>query len=506
MRSPIIRRQDPTATPTDGSTQTSEPTSQSQSPEGTTTPRTSNSPSQATSTISSAEGTTPTSSRITTSNATTTPQTPTSVPPTTTQLTTSRTNTSNPQTPTSSPGTSTSPTNQSTTPSASVITTQSEITRASSPLVTSSTSTVSTSTNTSLSTISSTTSISSNLSSSTSDTQTSSSASISSSPTDASTSPTSTAIITTSVSASDTSHSPTPTPTPTPTSSTTSARDSSTTSDSASSSTLTSVLVTTVATVNGQPTTITTIVPTLAAAPEGPSGLSVRSSKIVGGVIGGTLALLGVLLTLFYISRRRRKAAAFRDAPRLQAPRQMLDADDFDLAEPGPTPYPYGMVGARANPNASGSIFHEALPGTSTQPSHSYSRSVVSENDPLLAHHMRGGSADIDSVATSSPRESTHLRTSSTTGLLYDPNDPFGDPPPRSVGSSSSRSHPLAVTKALEARSRGSDQHVYPPSSFRGPINTEPLATSSPVLVHQDAGRIDILDSSAPPTYGNGPR
>ncbi|KAL5635793.1 hypothetical protein ACGC1H_004555 [Rhizoctonia solani] len=184
----------------------------------------------------------------------------------------------------------------------------------------------------------------------------------------------------------------------------------------------------------------------------------------------------------------------------------MLDADDFDLAEPGPTPYPYGMVGARANPNASGSIFHEALPGTSTQPSHSYSRSVVSENDPLLAHHMRGGSADIDSVATSSPRESTHLRTSSTTGLLYDPNDPFGDPPPRSVGSSSSRSHPLAVTKALEARSRGSDQHVYPPSSFRGPINTEPLATSSPVLVHQDAGRIDILDSSAPPTYGNGPR
>lgn len=213
--------------------------------------------------------------------------------------------------------------------------------------------------------------------------------------------------------------------------------------------------------------------------------------------------MLGVLIALFYISRRRRKVAAIRNAPRLQAPRQMLDADDFDLAEPGPTPYAYGMVGTRANPNASGSIFHEALPGASTQPSHSYSRSMLSENDPLLAHHMRGESADIDS--TSSPRESTHLRTSSTTGLLYDPNDPFGDPPTRSAGPSSSRSH--VVTKVLEARSRGSDQHVYPPSAFRGPINaSEPLSTSTSVLVHQDAGRIDIQDSSAPPAYGNAPR
>ncbi|CAE7198675.1 unnamed protein product [Rhizoctonia solani] len=245
----------------------------------------------------------------------------------------------------------------------------------------------------------------------------------------------------------------------------------------------------------------TTIVPTLASSPQEPSGLSARSSKIVGGVVGGTLALLGVLLALFYVSRRRRKAAAVWDAPRLQAPRQMLDADDFDLAEPGPAPYAYGMVGARANPNASGSIFHEALPGTSTHPSHSYSRSMVSENDPLLAHHMRGGSADIDSVVTSSPRESTHLRASSTTGLLYDPNDPFGDPP-RPVGSSSSRSHPPAVTKALESRSRGPDQHIYPPSAYRGPVNSsEPLSTPPSVLVHQDAGRVDILDPSAPPAF-----
>ncbi|KAG8715903.1 hypothetical protein FRC11_013405 [Ceratobasidium sp. 423] len=378
----------------------------------------------------------------------------------------------------------------------------------------------STPTSTSLSNISSTVSVTSNPSSSASETQTSSPTSISSL-VDPSTSPTSTPIITTSISGSDTSDSPTPTrtptPTPTPTSSTTPVRESRS-SDSASS-TLTSVLITTVATVNGQPTTascislclfilrtlqikfqLTTVVPTLASSPPGPSGLSARSSKIVGGVVGGTLALLGVLLALFYISRRRRKAAAVRDAPRLQAPRQMLDADDFDLAEPGPAPYAYGMVGAYVNPNASGSIFHEVLPGTSTQPSHSYSRSVVSENDPLLVHHMRGGSADVDSVATSSPRESTHFRASSTTGLLYDPNDPFGDHPPRSVGPSSSRSHPLAVAKALEARSRGSDQHVYPPSAYRGPTEpSDPSSTSSPVLVHQDAGRVDPPDSSAPP-------
>ncbi|CCO28801.1 hypothetical protein BN14_02799 [Rhizoctonia solani AG-1 IB] len=82
---------------------------------------------------------------------------------------------------------------------------------------------------------------------------------------------------------------------------------------------------------------------------------------------------------------------------------------------------------------------------------------------------MRGGSADIDSVATSSPRESTHIRASSTTGLLYDPSDPFGDHPSQSTGSTSSRSHPVAATKALEARYRGPDQHVYPPSAYRGP-------------------------------------
>ncbi|CUA75107.1 hypothetical protein RSOLAG22IIIB_01749 [Rhizoctonia solani] len=466
MWSPIIRRQDLTTTPVGGTTQRPESTIQSQNSEGATTPRTSNSPSQA---ISSTEGTTPTSNRTTptTTNApTTTQQTSTSVPPTTTRSATSSTETSQLQTSTSSPNTSTSPASRSTTPSTSITATQ------------------------------------------TSDTQTSLSTSISSSPTDLSTSATSTAVIATSTSNSDTSLSPTPTPTPTPTpartSSTTPDRESSTTSDAASS-TLTSVLITTVATVNGQPTTLTTIVPTLASAPQGPSGLSTRSSKIVGGVVGGTLALLGVLLTLFYISRRRRKVAAIRDAPRLQAPRQMLDADDFDLAEPGPTPYAYGMVGGRANPNASGSIFHEALPGTSTQPSHSYSRSVVSENDPLLAHHMRGESADIDSAPTSSPRQSTHFRASSTTGLLYDPNDPFGDPP-QSAGQSS-RPHPLAVTKALEARPRGSEQHVYPPSAFRGPAYTsEPLSTSSSVLVHQDAGRIDVQDLSTPPAYGNAPR
>jgi hypothetical protein len=250
-----------------------------------------------------------------------------------------------------------------------------------------------------------------------------------------------------------------------------------------------------------------TVVPTLASLPEGTSGLSARSSKIVGGVVGGTLALLGVLLALFYISRRRRKVAAVRDAPRLQAPRQMLDNDDFDLAEPGPAPYAYGMVGARANPNPSGSIFHEALPGENTQPSHSYSRSLVSENDPLLAHHMRGGSADIDSVATSSPRESTHIRASSTTGLLYDPSDPFGDHPSQSTGSTSSRSHPVAATKALEARYRGPDQHVYPPSAYRGPVNpSSPLPSSSPVVVHRDAGPVNILDTAVPPAYGNAPR
>jgi hypothetical protein len=235
--------------------------------------------------------------------------------------------------------------------------------------------------------------------------------------------------------------------------------------------------------------------------------LTARTSKIVGGVVGGTLALLGVLLVLFYISRRRRKVAAAMSAPRLQAPRQMLDTEDFDLTEPGPAPYAYGMVGTRANPNASGSIFHEVLPGTSADPSsHSYSRSVVSENDPLLAHHMRGGSADIDTITTSSPRESTHFRASSTTGLLYDPNDPFGEQP-HSVGSASSRPHPLAVAKALEARSRVSDQHVYPPSSYHGPNRpaSQAFSTSSGVVVHQDAGRIDVPDVPAP-EYGNAAR
>ncbi|KAH7340648.1 hypothetical protein B0J17DRAFT_652268 [Rhizoctonia solani] len=506
MRGSIVRRQDPTTTSVGGTTQNSTPTSEAQSPEETTTPRTSNSPSQTTPTLSSTEDSIPTSTRTTpttTNEPTSTRQTSTSTP--TTQSATSRTETSEPQTSTSSPGTSTSPISQSATPSVSVTATQSEITSTSFPSITSSTSPIVSSTPRSISL-----STTSNTSTLASDTQTSSPTSISSSTPDPSTSPTSSPAISTSVSGSDTSNAsstPTPAPSPTPASSTTPVRESSTASDSASSSTLTSVLITTVTTVNGQLTTLTTIVPTLATSPQESSGISARSSKIVGGVVGGTLALLGVLLALFYVSRRRRKVAAVRDAPRLQAPRQMLDADDFDLAEPGPTPYAYGMVGARANPNASGSIFHEALPGTSSQPSHSYSRSVVSENDPLLAHHMRGGSADIDSVTTSSPRESTHFRASSTTGLLYDPNDPFGDHPPRSVGSSSSRPHPLAVNKASEARSRGSDQHVYPPSAYRGPTNSsDPLSTSSPVLVHQDAGRVDMLDTSAPPAYGSAPR
>jgi hypothetical protein len=216
--------------------------------------------------------------------------------------------------------------------------------------------------------------------------------------------------------------------------------------------------------------------------------------------------LLAVLLALFYFGRRRRKLAAARNAPRLQAPRQMLDTDDFDLAEPpGPAPYAYGVVGGRANPNASGSIFHEDLPGTTTQHSHSHSRSAISENDPLLAHHIRGSYPDAESITTSSPRGSAHFRASSTTGLLFDSHDPFGDPYSDNPGAS--RTHPLALAKAREARSRGSDQHAYPPSAYQGPARPDSEAfpmhpIGSGVLVHQDAGRMDI-PREAPPGYTN---
>ncbi|KAG8720075.1 hypothetical protein FRC08_001251 [Ceratobasidium sp. 394] len=268
-------------------------------------------------------------------------------------------------------------------------------------------------------------------------------------------------------------------------------------SEAGATSSLTSVVVTVVSSINGVPTTFTTVVPTLATSPNGSSGLSARTTNIVGGVVGGTLALLGVLVGLFYISRRRRKVAAALNNPRLQAPRQILDADDFDLAEPpGPAPYAYGVVGARANSNASGSIFHEDLPGTTTHHSHTHSQSVVSENDPLLAQHMRGSHHDAESSTTTSPRESTHYRASSTTGLLYDPTDPFGDG--RSDASGSFRTHPAALAKAREARSRPSDPLAYPPSSYHGPrpdpevFPMRPLGSG--VLVHQDAGRVDASE------------
>ncbi|KAF8758317.1 hypothetical protein RHS01_02965 [Rhizoctonia solani] len=524
----IALRQETATDTTGGTTPAPPPTTQSQTVEETTTPRASDTPSRTTPVPSSTNEVTPTSPQTTpttpttpttTNEPTTTQQTSASTPPTTspTQPTTSRIETSETQI-TTTQLTSTSPTSQSTTPLASVTTTQSEITSAlpsttSIPTLPTTSSTL----DVSLSTVS-TVSTTSGPSSAVSDTQTSSHESISSPPTDTGTSRTSTPVITTSGSDSNTipttasapattttqtqTQTPTPTPTPTPTQtptpsptptqtptpttptttiSTTPVQES-TTINSASSSTLTSVTVTTTATVDGRLTTasyFTTVVPTLASLPEGTSGLSARSSKIVGGVVGGTLALLGILLVLFYISRRRRKAAAVRDAPRLQAPRQMLDADDFDLAEPAPAPYAYGMVGARANPNPSGSIFHEGLPGTSTQHTHSYSRSMVSENDPLLAHHMRGGSADIDSVATSSPRDphifvplDQHCPTISTTRR------------DQGVGARSTR---------------GPDQHVYPPSAYRGPVNSsEPLPSSSPVIVHQDAGHFDIPDIQGP--------
>lgn len=186
----------------------------------------------------------------------------------------------------------------------------------------------------------------------------------------------------------------------------------------------------------------------------------------------------------------------------------MLDTDDFDLAEPpGPAPYPYGMVGARASPNASGSIFHEVLPGTAAHHSHTHTRSLVSENDPLLAQHLRGGSADIDSIQTSSPRESAHIRASSSTGLLFDANDPFADSPPRSAGSGgTARMHPAALAKAREARR--ADPHAYPPSAYHGPpysggdIPQGYHHASSSVVVHQDAGRVDVAGTQdIPPGY-----
>ncbi|KAG8745975.1 hypothetical protein FRC10_006539 [Ceratobasidium sp. 414] len=243
--------------------------------------------------------------------------------------------------------------------------------------------------------------------------------------------------------------------------------------------------------------------------PNRSSGLSARTTNLVGGVVGGTLALLGVLLGLFFVSRRRRKVAAARDNPRLQAPRQMLDTDDFDLAEPpGPTPYAYGVVGARTNPNASGSIFHEDLPGTTAHHSHTNSHSVVGENDPLLTRHMRGSYPDAESITTASPRDSTHFRTSSTTGLLYDPADPFGDG--RSDVGSSSRAHPMALAKAREAQPRVSDPHVYPPSSYHGRPNPEAYPmhpVGSNVLVHQDAGRVGAPNiGETPPSYASAGR
>ncbi|KAG8681481.1 hypothetical protein FRC09_017456, partial [Ceratobasidium sp. 395] len=288
---------------------------------------------------------------------------------------------------------------------------------------------------------------------------------------------------------------------------TTTPQASSLNSEPGTTSSVTSIVVTVVSSINGVPTTFTTLVPTLATSPNGSSGLSARTTSIVGGVIGGTLALLGILLALFYISRRRRKLAAVRNNPRLQAPRQMLDVDDFDLAEPpGPAPYAYGVVGARANPNASGSIFHEDLPGTAAHHSHTHSRSVVSENDPLLVQHIRGGYPDAESIATTSPRESAHFRASSTSGLLYDPSDPFGDG--RSEGGSSLRANPLVPAKAREARPQVSDPHAYPPSSYHGPrLNPEifpMLPVGSNVLVHQDAGRIYASNTEeTPPSYAN---
>ncbi|KAG9085846.1 hypothetical protein FRC06_003423 [Ceratobasidium sp. 370] len=277
-------------------------------------------------------------------------------------------------------------------------------------------------------------------------------------------------------------------------------------SEHGKTSSVTSVLVTVVSSING----FTTVVPTLATSPNRSSGLSGRTTNIVGGVVGGTLALLGVLIGLFYISRRRRKVAAALNNPRLQAPRQMLDEDDFDLAEPpGPTPYAYGVVGARANPNASGSIFHEDLPGTTAHHSHTHSQSVVGENDPLLARHMRGSYPDAESTTTTSPRESAHFRASSTTGLLYDPADPFGDG--RSDASGSLRAHPLALAKAREARPRVPDPHVYPPSSYHGPHPDPGVFPMQPVgpgvLVHQDAGRVNASDiGETPPSYASAGR
>jgi hypothetical protein len=252
----------------------------------------------------------------------------------------------------------------------------------------------------------------------------------------------------------------------------------------------------------------TTVIPTLATSPEGSPGLTARTKSIVGGVVGGTLALLAILLALFYFGRRRRKLAAAQNAPRLQAPRQMLDTDDFDLAEPpGPAPYAYGVVGARANPNASGSIFHEDLPGTVAQHSHNQSRSAISENDPLLAQHTRGSYPDAESITNSSPRESTHFRASSSTGLLFDHSDPFGDP--YFDNPNASRTHPLALAKAREARSRGSDPHAYPPSAYHGPARPDsevfPMhPIGSGVLVHRDAGRVDVSAlGETPPGYAN---
>ncbi|KAG9128474.1 hypothetical protein FRC07_009696 [Ceratobasidium sp. 392] len=281
---------------------------------------------------------------------------------------------------------------------------------------------------------------------------------------------------------------------------------SSPSSEAGTSSSLTSIVITVVSDINGVPTTFTTVVPTLATSPNRSSGLSARTTSIVGGVIGGTLALLGILLALFYISRRRRKVAATRNNPRLQAPRQILDTDDFDLAEPpGPAPYAYGVVGARVNPNASGSIFHEDLPGTAAHHSHTHSRSVVSENDPLLVQHMHGGYPDAESIATTSPRESAHFRASSTTGLLYDPSDPFGDG--RSDGSTSLRGNPIALAKAREARSRVPDPHAYPPSSYHGPHPDQVFPmhpVGSGVLVHRDAGRVDASNiGEIPPSYAS---